>query len=75
MAQLIIREKEWIRINPQDKTKLEYSTTDGKNWNSRYKSSIGDILDLIDNGKEVLAQTSKGMFYSTTECRNFNRRH
>lgn len=74
MAQLIMIGKEWIRINPNDNMKLEYSTTQGKNWNNLYKSNIGEMLDLIVNDDEILAQTSKGLFYSTTKCRNFNRR-
>ncbi len=75
MGQLIKRGKELIRISPTSKQKIEYSTNDGRTWNTRYSgSSCGDFLDLVDNGKEILAQTSKGLYYSTNDGRTWNRR-
>lgn len=76
MPQMINRVKELIRISPKSKSKLEYSTTDGRTWNVRYSGTgCGDFLDLTDNGKEILAQTSKGLYYSTTEGRTWNKRN
>lgn len=74
MSQMIKRGKELIRISPKDAKKLEYSTTDGRSWNSRCLSSGYEFIDLTDNGKEVLATTSKGLYYSTTDGRSWNRR-
>lgn len=75
MGQMINRGKELIRINPTNKQKLEYSTTSGRSWNTRFSSSsAGEFSDLTDNGKEILATTSKGIYYSTTDGRSWNKR-
>jgi len=75
MGQMIQRGKELIRINPSSKQKIEYSTSDGRTWHTRYSgSSCGDFNDLIDNGKEILAQTTKGLYYSTSDGRTWHKR-
>ena len=75
MGQMINRGKELIRINPTSKTKIEYSSNDGRSWNTRYSgSSSGDFTDLQDNGKEILGSTSKGLYYSTNDGRSWNKR-
>jgi hypothetical protein len=75
MAQMIIKGKEMIRINPSNKQKLEYSTNDGRTWMSRHNgSSYGDFSDLVDNGKELLATTSKGLCYSKNDGRTWMKR-
>lgn len=75
MPQMIRRGKELLRIHPTQKTVLEVSTNDGRSWSTRYRgTSQGEFLDLMDNGSEILAQTSKGLFYSTNEGRSWNRR-
>ena len=72
---MIQRGKELIRINSSNKQKIEYSTDDGRNWKTRYSgSSYGDFYDLVDNGKEILATTSKGLYYSTDDGRNWHKR-
>jgi hypothetical protein len=72
MAQMINRGKELIRISPKQSNKIEYSTNDGRSWISRYSgTSAGDFHDLTDNGKEILAQTSKGLYYSTNDGRSW----
>ena len=76
MAQMIIRGKEMIRISPKDSKKLEYSTTNGRSWSTRFSgSSMGEIQDLNENGKELLAITSKGLYYSTTDGRSWSKRN
>ena len=66
MGLVINRGKELIRINPSKNT-IEYSTTNGSTWHTRHSgSSYGELSDLIDNGKEILATTSKGIYYSKT---------
>ena len=55
MAQMILKGKEMIRINPTTKTKIEYSTNDGRSWMARSTSaSYGDFSDLTDNAKEIV---------------------
>jgi hypothetical protein len=72
---MITKGKELIRICPTNKQKIEYSTSDGRSWNTRYSgSSCGDFNDLTDNGKEILASTSKGLYYSTSDGRSWNKR-
>ena len=76
MPQMIKHGKEFIRISPVSAVILVFSSTDGSSWAVRFQpnSYIGDFLDLIDNGKEILAQTTKGLFYSTTEGRSWTKR-
>lgn len=75
MSQMINRGKELIRISPKDPNKLEYSTNDGRNWMSRFSGGTpGRFEDLTDNGKEILATTSKGLYYSTNDGRNWMKR-
>jgi hypothetical protein len=75
MPQMIKRGKELIRINPSIKTKIEYSHTDGRSWSTRYVSHYsGDFFDLTDNGKEILATTSKGLFYSRNDGTSWSQR-
>lgn len=75
MGQMIKLGKEFIRINPEKKTKIENSTNDGGTWHTRYNgNSIGEFLDLIDNDKELLAQTSKGLYYSRNAGSTWHKR-
>ena len=72
---MINRGRELIRISPKSASKIEYSTNDGRTWSARYSgSSCGDFEDLTENGKEILAQTSKGLYYSTNEGRTWSKR-
>ena len=74
---MIIRGKEMIRICPKNPAKIEYSTNEGRSWITRYSgnSSVGNFSDLMDNGKELLGTTSKGLFYSTNAGRSWVLRH
>jgi hypothetical protein len=75
MGQMINRGKEMIRISPKQANKIEYSTNDGRSWMTRYSgSSCGDFSDLVDNGKEILGTTSKGLYYSTNDGRSWMKR-
>ena len=72
---MINRGKELLRINPTNKNKIEYSSNDGRSWYNRFSGSTnGDFMDLTDNGKEILATTSKGTYYSTNEGRSWYKR-
>lgn len=75
MSQMITKDNELIRINPSNINKIEYSTNSGRSWRVRYSgSSYGSFQDLTDNGKEILATTSKGLYYSTTNGRSWHKR-
>ena len=65
---------ELIRISPKDSKKLECSKNNGLSWNLRCGGSnnYGKFLDLIDNGREMLAATEKGLFYSTNKGVSWN---
>ncbi len=75
MGQMISWKKELIRINPSNKQKLEYSTNNGTSWIVRFQGgAYGDFNDLIDNGKEILGSTTKGLYYSTNDGRSWIKR-
>lgn len=65
---------EMLRIN-EEKGTIEYSTNGGRIWSSRYTgSSTGEIESLKDNGSELLATTSKGLYYSKNAGRTWSKR-
>lgn len=70
-------DKDLLRISPKDSRKLEYSNNDGRSWHTRYNglSSTGEFEDLKENGREILAATSKGLFYSTNGGRSWHKRN
>jgi len=76
MANMINRGKEFIRINPKDSKRLEYSINDGRSWSSRFGggSNVGEFESLTENGNEILATTSKGLFYSKNDGRSWSKR-
>ncbi len=76
MSKTINRGKELIRISPENPHTIEYSTDGGQNWNRRYSSGYyrDEFLELVDNGKEIVAQMSDGLYYSTDEGRSWNLR-
>lgn len=64
MAQMILHGRELIRINIQ-KNYIEYSTNDGRSWHTRYTGThAGNFIDLLDYGSEIIACTSKGIYFS-----------
>lgn len=75
MAQLINYGNEMIRINTQKNT-IEYSTSKGSSWSTRYSgSSCGIFHDLLAYGNEILACTSKGVYYSTSKGCSWSSRY
>lgn len=75
MSQMITKRDELIRISPKKSNEIEYSSTSGRSWHTRYSgTSSGEFYDLTDAGKEILANTSKGLFYSTSEGRSWHKR-
>lgn len=75
MGQLISYQKELIRINTA-KNSIEYSANDGRSWHHRAHASsiMGTLQDLVDNGKEILLTSSKGLFYSTNKGASWHKR-
>lgn len=73
MPTMINRGKEILRISPKDRKKIEFSTNNGHTWVTRYPGSnnTGEFSDLMDNGKEILGTTSKGLYFSTNEARTW----
>ena len=64
MAQMILHGRELIRINTQ-KNYIEYSTNDGRSWHTQYTGThAGNFIDLLDYGSEIIACTSKGIYFS-----------
>lgn len=75
MPQMIMLGSEMIRINPAKKT-IEYSTSQGRSWSTRYSSSsCGEFIDLLPYGNELLAVTNKGIYYSTSQGRSWSSRY
>jgi hypothetical protein len=73
MAKMINYDGELIRIASANK--LEHSKNDGRSWSTIFSgTSIGDIQDLTENGKEILATTSKGLYVSKNGGRSFSKR-
>ncbi|MCQ2218675.1 MAG: hypothetical protein MJZ33_09385 [Paludibacteraceae bacterium] len=75
MPQMITCGSEMIRINTAKNT-IEYSTSQGRSWSTRYTgSSAGTFKDLLLYGNELLAVTSKGVYYSTSQGRSWSSRY
>ena len=80
MPQIIKRNGELIRINPQDRRTIEYSISGGSYWRECYSSAkYNDSfefyeLTLADNGEEILAETSDGPYYSKNGGRGWGKR-
>ena len=77
MPQMIMKGRELIRICPKDAQRLEVSTNNGGSWMTRYTGSTnqGMFLDLVDNGREMLATTEKGLFVSSNNGNTWIRRN
>lgn len=64
MPQIISSGGELIRINAA-KNSIERSTNGGVSWSPRYTgTAAGTFRDLLTFGGELLACTSKGIYYS-----------
>lgn len=75
MPKLINYGGELIRIN-EEKKRIETSKDNGVNWKPRYTStSKGEFIDLLPYGNEILAVTSKGIYFSKDGGLNWNIRY
>lgn len=77
MSQIIDVTGGLLRICPKDPKKLECSKNDGRTWSTHFiaPSSYGEFEDLKNNGNEILATTSKGLFASRNEGRSWSKRY
>ena len=65
---------ELLRINTQNNT-IECSKDGGRSWHIRFSSECkGIFVDLFDNGTEILACTSKGVFSSKDDGHSWQSR-
>ena len=72
MSQVIVLGKEMLRINPKNTCHIEFSYNGGRSWLVRYLgTTAGQFKDLQVVGNEIIAVTSKGTFYSTTQGRTW----
>lgn len=75
MSQMIILGKEIIRICPTNACKIEYSTNNGLTWYMRnFDPNHGEFRDLVLNGSEIIALTSKGTYFSKNKGLTWLRR-
>ena len=76
MPKLIQIGNEIVRINPEKPSQIQYSTSNGRMWSTRYSgSSCGDFIDLIVYKNELIAATNKGLYYSTSQGRMWSTRY
>ena len=75
MGMIVTHQDLLLRVNTQ-KNCIEYSKNDGKTWSKQGSvgSNGGDILDLLDNGSELLATTTKGLYYSKNQGKTFSKK-
>lgn len=67
----IFSKGELLRINTANNT-IESSANGGRTWIPRCtKTSYGTFLDLLLFGREILAVTSKGIYFSTNSAQSF----
>ena len=75
MSQLVFHEGELLRISPKNKKEIEISTNKGRSWHSRFIGGVyGDFVDLLLLEDELLAQTSRGLYYSKDMGRSWMKR-
>ena len=72
MGQMIKWKDKLIRISPTSAKKLEYSPDAGRTWYPGYLGNQYDFefQDLMENGNEILATTTMGLFYSNDAYAN-----
>lgn len=74
MGQMINHQNELIKIEI-GKNKILASKDGGKTWNTRHSNgNYGIFQDLTDNGTEIIATTSKGLYYSKNKGQTWNKR-
>lgn len=75
MPQMIMKDGELIRISPKNPRTIEFSANNGLVWGIRCATSIaGEFQDLVDAGHEIVAQTDRGIYYSTNSGRTWGKR-
>ena len=74
MATMLNYKGKLYRINPVNAKQLQYSTNKGLSWHlkSTAMSSMGNFIEIMDGGNELLARCEKGLFYSTNDGLSFH---
>ena len=74
MATMLNYKGKLYRINPAKASELQFSTNNGLSWHHRSNamSTMGDFLEIMDGGNEMLARCGKGLFFSTNEGVSFH---
>lgn len=77
MSQMIKYNGMLYRIDPKNPKKLQYSKNNGLSWYVRYTAtfSMGEFVELMDNGDELFVTTTKGMYISKNGGLSFIRRN
>lgn len=76
MSTIIILGKEFLRISPKNPCHIEYSYNGGRSWLLRYiGNAAGQFKDLQISGREIIALTSKGTYYSKDNGRIWSLRN
>lgn len=72
MGQMVLLDNELIRINPENKAHIDYSSDLGRRWLVRYAaSSAGVFQDLLVVEDKLIALTSYGTYISSTQGRSW----
>ena len=76
MSTIIILGKEFLRISPKNPCHIEYSYNGGRSWLLRYiGNAAGQFKVLQISGREIIALTSKGTYYSKDNGRIWSLRN
>ncbi len=73
MSQMIEHKGLLFRIDPKASNRLQYSKNKGVSWMLKMvaPSSMGEFVELLDGGDEILATTTKGLYYSKNTGSSF----
>ena len=75
-TRMVQTSNEIVRINPQKANQIDYSTNGGRTWISRYTgTSCGEFIDMVIYNDELIAITSKGVYFSTSSGRTWINRY
>lgn len=75
MGMIVTHQDELLKINTQ-KNCIEYSRNEGKSWHHQgdINKDFGEFMDLMDNGKELLGTTTKGLYYSKNKGKSWHKK-
>ncbi|MGN0834240.1 MAG: hypothetical protein ACI4QA_00205 [Candidatus Spyradosoma sp.] len=71
---MITHKGKLVRISPRNPRRLEESRSGGRAWTLVTERPF-TFIDITDCGNEILAQTSAGLYASTSGGRTWTLRH